>query len=291
MASQHRFSTLCMALLLLLLGPAPSCFAQSEPVPAGQPTFKGIVAPARSYDIAPPFDGQIIKIHFVPGEGVEKGALLFTMDTTKEELELERDKAILAKAEAELRISEVLLKNSSELRKKDVVSERQYLEAEAKRDIAAAIVEQARVQVKGDEIKIKEMKLYAPFAGIMSRPTVAEGAHLMREARANTGMATITELNPIQVKASIPYEVYVEHLKLLKLYKDSFDRSEALRRIEVLLTLPNGETYPEIGKIVGGGYEFDPQTQVMEVMVEFPNPALLLRPGLAVTLEGRLKPN
>ena len=42
-------------------------------------------------------------------------------------------------------------------------------------DVPAAAAE-ARVQVKADEVKIKEMKRYAPFAGIMSRPTVAEGA-------------------------------------------------------------------------------------------------------------------
>ena len=35
--------------------------------------FKGVVAPARSYDIAPPFDGQVIEIHFKPGEYVEEG--------------------------------------------------------------------------------------------------------------------------------------------------------------------------------------------------------------------------
>jgi hypothetical protein len=28
-------------------------------------------------------------------------------------------------------------------------------------------------------------------------------------------MATITELDPIQVKANVPYEVYADHLKLL----------------------------------------------------------------------------
>src|ERR1043166_3501057 len=62
--------------------------------------FKGIVAPARSYDIAPPFDAQVIEIHFIPGQFVEKGALLFTLDTTKEELELDRDRARLLRAEA-----------------------------------------------------------------------------------------------------------------------------------------------------------------------------------------------
>jgi RND family efflux transporter MFP subunit len=258
---------------------------------AGAPEFKGIVAPARSNAIAPPFDGQVIKIHFVPGQYVEKGALLFTMDTTKENLELERDQALLLKAEAQLRIAELAFRNNSELRKKNVVSERQLAEVEAQRDIAAAAVTQARVQVKADEVKIKYLKQYAPFAGIMSQPTVAEGAHLIREARENTAMATITELDPIQVKASVPYEVYVDHLQLLKLGGKTIDRTEAMNRIEVFLTLPNGEKYPHTGKIAGGGYEFDPKTQVMEVMVEFPNPGLLLRPGLNVTLQGRVKPN
>ena len=119
------------------------------------------------------------------------------------------------RAEAQLRIAELALRNNAALRKKNVVSERQYLEAEAQRDIASAAVAQARVQVKGDEVKIKELKRYAPFAGIMSRPTVAEGAHLIRQARENTGMATITKLDPIQVKAWVPYEVYVDHLQLV----------------------------------------------------------------------------
>jgi len=251
-------------------------------------TFKGIVAPARSYDIAPPFDAQVVKIHFIPGQFVEKGALLFTLDTTKEELELDRDRARLLRAEAKLRVAEVILKSNTELRKKNVISERQFVELEASRDVAAADLAEAQVQVHGDEVKIRELKRYAPFAGIMSRSTVAEGAHLIRQARENTGMATITELDPIQVKANVPYEVYADHLKLLS---KSLDRKEALDRIEVFVTLANGEKLPQVGRISGGGYEFDPKTQEMEVMVEFPNPGLLLRPGLAVTLTGRLKPN
>jgi membrane fusion protein (multidrug efflux system) len=251
-------------------------------------TFKGIVAPARSYDIAPPFDAQVVKIHFIPGQFVEKGALLFTLDTTKEELELDRDRARLLRAEAKLRVAEVILKSNTELRKKNVISERQFVELEASRDVAAADLAEAQVQVHGDEVKIRELKRYAPFAGIMSRSTVAEGAHLIRQARENTGMATITELDPIQVKANVPYEVYADHLKLLS---KSLDRKEALDRIEVFVTLANGEKLPQVGRISGGGYEFDPKTQEMEVMVEFPNPGLLLRPGLAVTLTGRLRPN
>jgi RND family efflux transporter MFP subunit len=254
---------------------------------SGANSFKGIVAPARSYAIAPPFDGQVTKIHFVPGQYVEKGALLFTLDTAQEELELERDQARLLRAEAQLRIAEFVLKNNSELRKKNVVSERQFAESETQRDIAAAAAAEARVQVRGDQIRIKEMKRHAPFAGIMSRPTVAEGAYVIKQ----TGMAMITELDPIEIRASVPYEVYAEHLKLLKFDGKFLNPKEAMERIEVFVTLPNGEKLPQVGKISGGGYEFDPNTQVMEVMVDFPNPGLLLRPGLAVRLQARVKPN
>jgi hypothetical protein len=84
-------------------------------------------------------------------------------------------------------------------------------------------------------------------------------------------MATITELDPMQVKAQ-SNEVYAEHLKLLTFGGETLDRKAAMERIEVIATAPNGEKYPHVGKIAGGGYEFDPASQVMEVMVEFSNP-------------------
>ena len=247
--------------------------------------FKGIVAAARSYDIAPPFDAQVIEIHFKPGEYVEKGKLLFTLDSKKEELELERDKALLLRADAELRIADVTLNKNKELCKKNVVSELHCLELEAQKDIAAAAVAEAGVQVRSDEIKIADTKLYAPFAGVMSRPMVAEGARLDEQ----TSMATLSELDPILIKASVPYRVYAEQLQLME-PGETFNWGKALDSVDVSVTLPTGEKLPQVGKVTGGAYEFDPQTQVMEVLVEIPNPNLLLRPGLAVTLDAHRKP-
>jgi RND family efflux transporter MFP subunit len=279
-------AALALAIAAWLASAHPSAAQDSGEARAGPPGFKGIVAPARAYEIAPPFDGQVIKLHFVGGQYVDKGALLYTLNAAKEELELERDKARLLRAEAQLRIAELVLRNNTELREKNIVSARQFAESEAQRDIALAAALEARAQVRADELRIKEMKGYAPFAGIMSRPTVPEGAYLNKQG----GLALITELDPIQVRASVPYEVYADHLSLLKFDGKFFDPKEAKERIEVLVTLPNGKTLPQIGRIAAGGYEFDPKTQVMDVMVEFPNPGLLLRPGLAVTLQAKEKP-
>jgi len=283
-----RMSSVAIALSsVALLASAHPVTAQDPGATAGAQVFKGIVAPAHSYAIAAPFDGQITTIHFVAGQYVEKGVLLFTFDTTKEELELERDQARLLRTEAQLRMAELVLKSNTELRKKNVISERQFAESEAQRDIAMAAVVEARVQVRSDMLRIKEMKRYAPFSGIMNRPMVIEGAFVKQALE----MAMITELDPVQVRASVPYELYTKHLKLLKFESKVLDPREATRRIEVLVTLPNGEQLPQVGRISGGGYEFDPKTQVMEVMVDFPNPGLLLRPGLAVTLQARVNPD
>lgn len=111
-----------------------------------------------------------------------------------------------------------------ELCKKNVVSELHCLELEAQKDIAAAAAAEADVQVRGDEIKITETKLYAPFAGVMSRPTVAEGAHLSEQ----TSMATISELDPILIKAYVPYQVYAEQLQLME--PSDFQLGQSIRQ-------------------------------------------------------------
>jgi RND family efflux transporter MFP subunit len=212
MTSRPLLVAIALPLIVISINPHLA-FAQADGSASVEQTFKGIVAPARSFDIPPPADGQIVKIHFEPGQFVDKGALLFTLDSTKEDLELERDQARLLRAEAQLRIADQALKANAEQRKKNAASDRQYVEAEAQRDIAAATAAEARVHVKADEISINELKRYAPFAGIMSPPTVPEGVNLSRMARENGALATITSLDPIQVKTSIPYEVYADHLK------------------------------------------------------------------------------
>jgi multidrug efflux pump subunit AcrA (membrane-fusion protein) len=64
---------------------------------------------------------------------------------------------------------------------------------------------------------------------------------------------------------------------------------QAAEQREFDLVLPTGDKYPHKGRFVAGAYEFDPATQTVEVTVEFPNPNLLLRPGLNVTLQSSIR--
>src|SRR5262245_15941517 len=177
---------------------------------AAQPTapevleYKGTVAAAREVEVAPRLDGLLSEISFVAGKFVKKGDLLFTFASKSNELSLALAQASLKQAEAQLRLAEVDLKNKQTLRARNIASEMEFLEAEAQRDIAAAKADEARTNVELAEISLQQMKLYAPISGIISRPLVKEGTYITKETREQSRLATIVQLDPIDVIGRAP---------------------------------------------------------------------------------------
>ena len=143
---------------------------------------------------------------------------------------------------------------------------------------------EARLTVQLSESVLKNMKLYAPISGIISRSFVAEGAFITKEAREQSSMALITQLNPIRVIYQIPFGVYAQTVEILK------TSEQANQQREISLILPNDDKFPHVGRIVTGSNEFNRETQMIDILAEFPNPRYLLRPGLSVTVQTKIKP-
>jgi RND family efflux transporter MFP subunit len=240
--------------------------------------YKATVVAAREGEVAPRLDGLLNKINFAAGQFVKQGDLLFEFGTSDKELALALAQATLEQAEAQLGLAEVKLTNAQTLHSRNVSSKMQLLEAQAQRDIAAAKAKEARVKMQLAELALRQMKLYAPISGVISRPFVKEGAYITKDARDESRLATIVQLDPIQVVGQVPAAMY-------------FQRGEAPKSIEQVeeqrefgLVLPTGDKYPHRGRFVAHSYAFNAATQTLEVTVEFPNPNRLLRPGLDVVL-------
>jgi multidrug efflux pump subunit AcrA (membrane-fusion protein) len=161
----------------------------------------------------------------------------------------------------------------------------QLLEAEAQRDLAAAKADEAGANVQLAELALQQMNLYAPITGIIGRPLVKEGAYITKEARDQSRLATIAQLDPIHVVGQAPAVMYFQRGEILKSIEETAERRE------FGLVLPTGDKYPHKRRPVAGNYEFNPATQTVEVTVEFPNPNLLLRPGVNVTLQSSIRAN
>lgn len=255
----------------------PSAPAQPQTAPDIQ-EYKATVVAAREGEVAPRVDGLLAKIDFTAGQFVNQGDLLFELATKDKELTLALAQATLEQAEAQLRFTEIKLESAQTLQTRNVASRVQLVEAQAQRDFAAGKAKEARANMQLADLALTQMKLYAPIAGVISRPFIREGAYITKEARDQSRLATIVQLDPIQVVGQVPAAMY-------------FQRGEVLKNIEQVaeqrefgLVLPTGDKYPHEGRPVAGSYAFDAATQTIEVAVEFSNPDYLLRPGLNVTL-------
>ena len=119
--------------------------------------YEGTVVPAREAELAPRSDGLLEKIHFRPGQLVQKNDLLFEFMSTEKELQLEMERARLARAEAKLKFAEADLANKERLRKTDDVSVSAASDAVeqghdgCRRCRSARICQTGRVPAQGDE--------------------------------------------------------------------------------------------------------------------------------------------
>lgn len=250
-----------------------------EMATAGVFEFKGKVVAAREAEIAARIDGRLAKINFAPGQIVKKGDLLFEFDEKFRQLSLEAAQGKQKVMDAQLQLAEVKLRNAQTLRKRDVSSEMQVLEAQAQRDVAAANASEAKANVGIVQLQLDQTKLLAPIEGIISPPSVREGAYLTLDSLNPNRLAVVTQLNPIQVAGEVPFDAYASR-------RSAFDnREQAGAALEYTLVLPNGDPYPFKGRLVAGTGEFNPASQTMLIAVEFDNPDYLLRPGLAVVLK------
>jgi RND family efflux transporter MFP subunit len=273
------------ALLVMALSLDAACLtiqtaaAQQQPAPEVL-EYKGTVAAAREVEVAPRLDGLLLKINFTAGQLVKQGDLLFEFAPQDNELSIALAQARQKQADAQLRLAEVKLSKARTLRtRKD--SELQLLEAEAERDLAAGRADEARANVQLAELALQQTKLYAPISGIISRPLVHEGTYITKETRDQSRLATIVQLDPIDVVGQAPAAMYFQRGEILT------SLEQTAQRREFRLVLPNGDKYPHQGRAVAGSYEFNAETT--EVTAEFPNPDYLLRPGLNVTLQSSIR--
>src|SRR5262245_61843330 len=282
-ATRCRVPILAIVTLVALSGGSVAQAPAQQQAAPNILEYKGIVAAAEEAEIAPRLDGLLSKINFTAGQLVNKGDLLFEFGTSDKELQLALAQARLKRTEAQLRVAEVKLSNAQTLRTRNVASRMQLLEAQAQQDIAAANAEEARANVQLAELALQQMKLYAPISGVISRPLIKAGAYITKEARDQSRLATIVQLDPIHVVGQAPAAAYFQRGDTLPSIEQTAERRE------FHLVLPTGDKYPHKGRLVAGTYEFNAETQTTEVTIEFPNPDYLLRPGLSVTLQSLIR--
>ncbi|MFP4350071.1 MAG: efflux RND transporter periplasmic adaptor subunit [Desulfococcaceae bacterium] len=238
----------------------------------------GRVKAHRTAEIRPQVSGIIESRLFEEGSLVEAGRQLYQIDPARYEAEYQSAKANLQDAEAELQNAASLARRYERLIDAKAVSAQEYDEAVAGLAKAKAAVALAEAEVRTSKINLDYTKVYAPISGYIGPSSVTEGA--LVTARQETALATIRQLDPVYVDLS---QSAAEAQQIQERLMTDRMAGNTQKKYKVFLLLGNtGETYPHEGTLDATDLFVDRQTGTIRLRSVFPNPNIVLLPGLFV---------
>lgn len=146
----------------------------------------GTLIAIEGVDVAPEVGGIVKDYFFDSGQDVEKGGMLVELDTSVEEADLVRNRAILLEANADLKRQQSLVQGK-------IVSQAVVDTTISKRDTAAASVQRM-------EALIAQKKIKAPFSGRLGLRHVEKGQYV----KSGDALVWLQALDPIWIDFPVP---------------------------------------------------------------------------------------
>lgn len=221
-------------------------------------------------EIRPQVSGIIEARLFEEGENVTAGQQLYQIDPATYEATHQSAKAVLQRAEANVKSIKSRAERYAELVEIDAVSKQEYDDIQATLAQAQADIAVARAEVAQASINVDYTRVYAPISGRIGKSTVTEGA-LVTANQAEI-LTKITQLDPIYV------DLTQSSTELMALRRQLGE----VEKLPVTLTLEDGMVYNHTGTLQFSDITVDETTGSVQLRALFPNPERHLLPGLFV---------
>lgn len=224
-------------------------------------------------DIVARVSGFLEKTNFDEGAKVKKGDLLFLIEQAQYKANLQKAQGILLAAEATLKNASLDYERQKNLYMKRAVSKRNYDEALASKMKAEATVLQAKSEVKLAELDLSYTEVRAPFDGYVGLENYSIGNYV----GPNSGpLTSVISMEPVRAEFKISDKLVLSARQL------GYDSIKSAEKVKVALYTADGVKYPIDGKITFWDNQIDQDTGTLTMQAVFPNPRLLLIPGMYV---------
>jgi membrane fusion protein (multidrug efflux system) len=242
--------------------------------------FVGQVYGQEDISINARVEGFLTGIYFEEGRRVEKGMLLYTIDSDPFKAALASEKSKVAQAQTLLVNAENELARYKPLAEIDAVSQSDLDYAQANRDASQAGVEAAQASLRMAQINLSYTQVKAPISGFIGKTQARIGEFVGRSPNPVI-LNTVSKVRNIRVQFFLTESNY---LYLAREVRNKVDREEDGGRptdakVDITLILSDGSTHPHEGKVDFINREVDAETGAILVQATFPNPDLILRPG------------
>lgn len=226
-------------------------------------------------------EGFLEGLHFQEGSEVEKGALLYTLESQPFEekvatrmSQVSEVKTMLAKAKGDL-------DRVKPLAKINAVSKSDLDAAVAAYDASLSALEAAEATLRAAKIELSYTKIKSPIDGIIGRTNAKVGDFVGKDPNPVI-LNTVSKVDTILVTFFITETQYLNVAREL-----AEERVEEQPVLELILI--DDTVYEHKGKADFVDREIDTTTGAMLVQASFPNPDHLLRPGQYAKVKIKVK--
>ena len=286
----------CIILLLF-----SSCSQKEEQGPPPPPNITVIQTKAQEVPIYQEFVGQIYgfkdiairarvegyleDIHFEEGSRVEKGALLYTLESQKFEADVAAKMSMVAEQQTRLAKAESDLRRIKPLAEQKAVSESDLDGAEAQYEASVESVKAATANLRAAKINLGYTKIYSPIFGIIGK-TIAKVGDFVGRSPNPVILNTVSRIDTVLV------EFFITETQYLQVARRLLSKSAAVekkRQSLLQLILADDSLYEHNGKFDFADREVDPTTGALLLQASFPNPEEILRPGQFARVKAMVK--
>lgn len=219
--------------------------------------------------------GYLKDIHFVDGDLVEEGDLLFTIDQRPFETALAQAQSQVAIAESQIEFAEAQLQRAEELAERGNIPAATVDERRQSFLAAQAELEGARAAVERAELDLGYTEITAPIGGRIDRRLVTPGNLVQTD---ETVLTTIVSLDPID------FYFDIDERSFLAYARDARARGESLQEgaggVAVRVRVADDSEPPFEGTLNFAENRIDDATGTARVRARVPNPDFILQPGL-----------
>ncbi len=225
-------------------------------------------------EIRPQVNGILEQIFVDEGAKVQKGQLLFKIDSRPYREQLNQAKSNLLAAEASLENAELEVEKKTRLVNNKVLTDFQLKSALSARNIAKSNVEIAKSAVETAKINLDYTQVRAASQGYIGRLQRKQGS-LVSPAD-QLPLTTLSDVHDLHVYFSLSEKDFV---KFTNESKGENIEQKIAQLAPISLILADERIYEHQGKIDMVDGQFDKNTGAISIRATFPNPQGILRNG------------
>jgi RND family efflux transporter MFP subunit len=244
--------------------------------------YTGWLEPVESVDVSARVSGFIEEAPFQEGAIINKGDLLYVIDSRLFQANLDKAESEAVRADAQRAFAANEFKRVESLRPSNAASE---LELENARQLlreAEANVNAAKAQVEADKLNVEWCRVIAPISGRIGRKLVTPGNLINGGAGDVTILTTIASIDPIYSYLEVDEQSVLKYQRLSREDKRVSARDT---QIPIFLGLSNEDgKFPHEGVVDFVDNRINPETGTLRGRGVFPNPTGYLTPGMFARL-------